>query len=154
MSDDHDSVGAGPAWPAGLDQPPDLCLPAEVSGERPIQPAGLVLAAEGDDFRIVVIDEAGSDFMALGPFDEDEVLERWRSLAHASGLPRLVRGPDGDVACAEPIYPGLRAGRVHDRGRLVVLTGRRPRFLVRRKAGRLPQRPLVYREPVLAAGTR
>jgi hypothetical protein len=34
----------------------------------------------------------------------------------------------------------------------VLLTGRRPRFLTRRKTGRFPRRPRVHREPEIVTG--
>jgi hypothetical protein len=46
----------------------------------------------------------------------------------------------------------LRLGRVQDRRRLAVLNRRRPRFLTRRKSGRLPTLPLVFREREIAKG--
>ena len=115
-------------------------------------PAGLALAFADGVFRITITDAAGRPLGTLGPFAEDEVVAVWRRVAAASGLPLLVAGPDGSLEPAYPQVGRLRLGAERDTRRLAVLSGRRPRFLVRRKASRLPRRPLVHQESEIAAG--
>lgn len=156
MTDSHDRVGAAPGWPAGSDQTSrddrETAGPAEAGIVRA---RGLLLTQEGDEYRIVLIDDRARASVALGPYAEPDLLGAWRALATASGLPSFVLRPDGALMAVDPpAAPGPSPRPAYDRNRLVVLSGRRPRFLVRRKAGRLPVRPLVFREPELAAGSR
>jgi hypothetical protein len=46
----------------------------------------------------------------------------------------------------------VQLGQIRIRRRHGVLNGRRPRFLTRRKTGRLPVRPAVHREREIIAG--
>lgn len=88
----------------------------------------------------------------LGPYDDEEVIAIWRRLAADSGLPLLLPGPDGVL---QQPYPQL--GRVlvsgrTDRRRLAVLSGRRPRFLAKRRTTAMPRRPRIHREVEIASG--
>ncbi|WP_375458759.1 DUF6101 family protein [uncultured Enterovirga sp.] len=138
------SVG-GEGLPLGIST-----LSSRIAGAA--RPAGLALKLDGDAFRISVADAAGACLVELGPYDEDEVVAVWRSLAASSGLPLLVPGVDGALDQAYPQMGRLVLGPRVDRRRLAVLSGRRPRFLVRRKPARLPRRPVIYREKEMAAG--
>lgn len=152
MTDSHDRVGAAPGWPAGSDQTSrETTRPAKAGVVRA---RGLLLTQEGDEYRIVLIDDRARASVALGPYAEPDFLGAWRALAIASGLPCFVLGPDSALVAVDPPSSGPSTRPAYDRNRLVVLSGRRPRFLVRRKASRLPVRPLVFREPELAAGSR
>jgi hypothetical protein len=62
-------------------------------------------------------------------------------------------GLDGDVSQPFQQIGRLQLGPVRIRRGKAVLSGRRPRFLVRRKTARLPRRPLVYREREIAGGS-
>ena len=106
----------------------------------------------GEEFRLEVIDEAGAAIVSLGTFLDDEVIAIWRSMAASSGLPLLVAGPDGQLGQPYPQLGKLVLGTRLERSRLAVLSGRRPRFLVKRKAARLPRRPLVHREREIVRG--
>lgn len=116
------------------------------------RPAGLGLTLEGDAFKVIVTDAAGAALLELGPFGEDEVVATWRSLSGASGLPLLVAREDGRWHEAYPQIGRLLVGQRIERRRLAVLSGRRPRFLVRRKPARLPGRPVIHREKEIATG--
>lgn len=116
------------------------------------RPAGLALRLAEDRFRVVVADAEGATLLELGPYGEDDVVAIWRSLAAASGLPLLVEGVDGTLGPAYPQLGRLVIGSRVDRRRLAILSGRRPRFLVRRKPARLPRRPVIYREKEIATG--
>lgn len=115
---------------------------------------GLWLTHDRGRFRVAVVDASGDTFLSLGPYGEDEIVAVWRSLARASGLPLVAPGPDGGLRNIYPQLGRLVLGRRSDPRRLAVLSGRRPRFLTRRKAGKLPGRPVIYREPELAGGLR
>lgn len=116
------------------------------------RPAGLVLAHAGGEFRISVADDRGGVVTTLGPYAEEEVIAIWRRLAASSGLPLLFVTHDGSLRQLYPQIGRLRLGNMRDGKRLVVLSGRRPRFLVRRKAARLPVRPHVVTGRELARG--
>lgn len=115
-------------------------------------PAGVGLKLAGDAFKVVVVDPAGSSLVELGPYGEDEVVAIWRSLSASSGLPLFVERADGGWDQAYPQIGRLVLGSRIERRRLAILSGRRPRFLVRRKPARLPRRPIIYREKEIATG--
>ncbi len=119
--------------------------------------AGLALrlaepAGEEDWFEVAIVDEAGAVAQALGPYPDEEVVAVWRALAGASGLPLLVQDPEGRLSAPYPQLGPLKLGATRMRRRVGALTGRRPRFLARRKCARLPVRPLVFREGSLSEG--
>ncbi len=119
--------------------------------------AGLALRlasplGEDEFFEVAVMDETGAVAQALGPWPDEEVVAVWRALGAASGLPLLVQAPDGTVSAPYPQLGPLRLGTSRMRRRIGLLTGRRPRVLTRRKAARLPVRPLVFREGALSEG--
>ena len=112
----------------------------------------LALTPDGARFAINVLDRIDAPILSLGPFDEDEVVAIWRSLSARSGLPLAVSQSSGQIEWPFPQLGRLRIGAVQRRRRTPSLSGRRPRFLVRRKSARLSVRPLVYRECEMAAG--
>lgn len=150
MTDRHGAAGAPPV----AEERRAATRPQPDHAQRPgeSRPEGLSLTFEDGTFRIHAVDAAGAALVSLGPYAEEDVVAVWRSLAAASGLPLLVRGPDGELDRPYPQIGRLVLGRSSDPRRLAVLSGRRPRFLVRRKAARLPRRPLVHREEELARG--
>jgi hypothetical protein len=141
----------GERWARSLvEGRPVACITPWELGEL----SGVVLdfAADGDELRVVLVDKAGREAMTLGPFPEEDVIAVWRAIAIASGLTPMMRAWNGQTEPLACQLGRLRLGKAHDRKRLVVLNGRRPRFLVRRKSARLPVRPLVFREPEIAGG--
>ena len=112
---------------------------------------GVTLTFNECDFSIVVRTDRGGA-LTLGPYGEEDVIAAWRSLAEASGLPLLVEDAEGRLHQPYRQLGRLIIGEVSDGRHLKVLAGRRPRFLVRRKAARLPLRPLIHRERELATG--
>ena len=121
-----------------------------IEGAR--RPTGIGLALSGDVFRVVILDASGSALIELGPYAEDEIVAIWRSLSASSGLPLVIEGADGAWDQAYGQIGRLVVGPRIERRRLAVLSGRRPRFLVRRKPARLPRRPVIYREKEIATG--
>ena len=114
-------------------------------GARPTGLALSLVRGPGRRARIAVVDKRGSALLRLGPFPESDVVAIWRALGAASGLPLMVEHADGRLAPYPQVGPVL-VGPIRIRRRHGLLAGRRPRFLVRRKTTRLPQRPLVHRE--------
>lgn len=127
-------------------------------GRHDAQPAGVALrldagAEASDAFDIALVDGAGQSLMVLGPFSEDDVVAVWRSLAGSSGLPLMLQGADGALQNPFPQIGSVRLGEVRIRRLYGFLKGRRPRFLVRRKPGRLQRRPRIHCEREIIAGS-
>lgn len=117
----------------------DLFCKPGASVSRPVGyalRAGRAVGAE-DGYSIVALDEAGRVVLALGPFCEADVVATWRSLGQSSGLPLLIEHGPGDLRPACDQVGPVRLGRIRIRRRHAFLGGRRPRFLVRRKPGRV-----------------
>ena len=66
-------------------------------------------------------------------------------LAARTGLPRMIVREDGTLATLSNQIGRVALGKTRTRRRHGLLSGRRPRFLVRRKTGSLPVRPLIHR---------
>ena len=109
--------------------------------------AGLALKVDPntDGFLVEVVDRDGAMLVRLGPFDQDDIVAVWRALGASSGLPLMVERPDGGLDTPYAQVGPLPLGAVRIRRRHGLLSGRRPRFLVRRRTGRLPPRPRVFR---------
>jgi hypothetical protein len=130
--------GCGQATATGLVPAALLLVPMKQEGEEEI-------------FTIVVAGEDGTAITTLGPFTDEDAVAIWRSLGDTSGLPLVIVAHDGQLHRAFAKLGRLQLGQVRLRRRTGGLSGRRPRFLARRKSGVLPRRPLVYRECELAA---
>lgn len=146
---DHGRVGAS-ARAESSD--PDR-LPGEaqtigsiVGGRQGRRTAGAVLDLSGGagDLRIQIVDPAGDVLLSLGPFAEEDVIARWRSVVAVSGLVPMLRKNSHDVETLARQMGRLRLGSVRPAKRLGVLTGRRPRFLCKRATGR-PAAPITFR---------
>lgn len=142
----------------GLGSAPSIDLGALPTSPLPVIGAGFSAAAsvvlrEGEGGYVVALaDAAGTELLGLGPFEEAEVIATWRRLGASTGLPLVAVGPEGERETAYDQIGRLRFGGALPRRRRVA-SGRRPRFLVRRKVGQLPLRPCVHRgEPEIAGG--
>ena len=135
-----------------------LCFtasPLPVIGRVPgaFRAAGLALAyateaAEitgSDRFSLIVVDAEGEELQRLGTFDEDDVVAVWRDFAARAGLVRMIVREDGVLVPVSQQIGRLVLGQVRMRRRHAGLGRRRPRFLTRRKTGRLPARPQIHR---------
>jgi hypothetical protein len=137
-------------------------LPAElyplsgtvIGGRDGTAPTGLALRLDpgSDSFHLVVLSETNAPLLALGTYPEEEVVAEWRALGAASGLPLKIQLSNGSVMEPYPQVGRLQLGPTRIRRRHGLLSGRRPRFLTRRKTGRFGRRPQVFREPELAGG--
>ncbi|GJE17544.1 DUF6101 family protein [Methylobacterium marchantiae] len=102
-------------------------------------------ACDEDRFALLLVDEAGTTLGRLGPFGDDDVVAVWRDCSARTGLPRMIVREDGSLATVSRQLGRVALGTTRTRRRHGLLNGRRPRFLVRRKTGMLPVRPLIYR---------
>ena len=116
-------------------------------------PVGVALAfadeaadACGEDrFALLLVDGEGEVSMRLGPFPEEDVVAVWRAVSSKGGLARMLLREDGDVVPVSQQLGPVVLGKGRQRRRHAALSGRRPRFLVRRKTARLPARPCIHR---------
>lgn len=74
---------------------------------------------------------------------EEEAIALWRDCGRATGLPLLLETPEGAITEPYPQLGRVALGPIRIRRRHSLLNGRRPRFLVRRKTGKLALRPVV-----------
>ena len=129
---------------------------AAIAGLADAVPAGvalrLPLADETARFEVAILDRQGRALLTLGGIDEEDVVATWRALGAASGLPLVIAHPDGNLAVPLPQVGRVLLGPIRIRRRHGLLSGRRPRFLVRRKTGTLPLRPRIHREREIAGG--
>jgi hypothetical protein len=130
-------------------------LPATIiGGPDGTPPAGIALKlnSTSDDFHLVLLDDGNAPLLALGTYPEDEVVAEWRALGASSGLPLKIQLSNGAVMTPYPQVGRVQLGPVRIRRRHGLLSGRRPRFLTRRKTGRFPARPQVHREAEIVEG--
>ena len=100
--------------------------------------------ATGDDqvFQLALTAGDGRS-ITIATVDQDDAVALWRDCGRASGMPLLLETSDGEVSEPFPQIGPLALGPTRLRRRHSFLNGRRPRFLVRRKTGRLAERPVV-----------
>ncbi|GJE37279.1 DUF6101 family protein [Methylobacterium persicinum] len=98
-----------------------------------------------DRFLLLLVDAEGDVLQRLGPFTEEDVVATWRALAGQAGLVRMIIREDGVQVPVSQQVGRLMLGRIRIRRRHAGLGARRPRFLARRKTGRLPARPQIFR---------
>lgn len=111
----------------------------------------LVGGASGEDDRFQLALTAGDGrSIVVAVLDADEAIAAWRDVGRSSGLPLLLETPDGSISEPYPQIGRLALGPVRIRRRHALLGGRRPRFLTRRKTGRLPERPVIVRGEILS----
>ncbi|MCJ2101392.1 DUF6101 family protein [Methylobacterium sp. E-046] len=115
--------------------------------------AGIALAYAAEDaeitgadrFSLILVDAEGDEVHRLGSFPEDDVVAVWRDIAARAGLVRMIVREDGVLVPVSQQIGRLVLGQVRMRRRHAGLGRRRPRFLTRRKTGRLPARPQIHR---------
>ena len=124
-----------------------------IIGDPGVRAAAVAMrAAGGGDYELLLLDPANAPLLALGRYDEEDVVAEWRRLASSSGLTLKIQLPNGAVMTAYPQLGRVLLGPTRRRRRHGLLSHRRPRFLTRRKTARFPLRPQVHREPELAGG--
>ena len=82
--------------------------------------------------------------------DLDDIAADWRAWSDAYRLPMLLIEADGVARTLEESVDRVRRERAHERRRASPATGRRPRFLARRKVGELGLRLVVDGEEIIA----
>lgn len=97
---------------------------------------------DGERFELALTAGDGRS-ITVAVADQDDAVAMWRDCGRASGLPLLLETGDGVVSEPFPQIGRLALGPIRIRRRHSFLNGRRPRFLVRRKTGRLAERPVV-----------
>ena len=108
-------------------------------------------AAIADDDRFQLALTAGDGrSVVVAVLDQDDAIAVWRDAGQVSGLPLLLETSDGAITEPYPQVGRVALGAIRIRRRHALLAGRRPRFLTRRKTGRLAERPVVIKGEVLS----
>lgn len=98
----------------------------------------------GEDERFELTLSAGDGrSVTIACVDQDDAVALWRDCGRSSGLPLLLEAADGAISAPYPQLGRLVLGPVRIRRRHGFLNGRRPRFLTRRKTGRISDRPII-----------
>jgi hypothetical protein len=102
--------------------------------------------SETEDGVAVILSHAAREHeVVLYQADTDQdVIAEWRLWANALGLPLLMEGLDGRTVAAETRLGDVEVDSPRPRRRHSFLSGRRPRFLMRRRPGKLPLVPFVH----------
>ena len=102
-----------------------------------------------EDDRVAVLlahPDRSLDVSLFEASDDTDVIAEWRLWGSTLGLPLLIEGLDGALIAAEKRLGAVDIARPRPRRRHALLSGRRPRFLTRRRTGSLPIVPMVYRD--------
>jgi hypothetical protein len=98
----------------------------------------------GDDERFeLALTTVDGHSITVAVMDQEDSVALWRDCGRVSGLPLLLQTCDGVVSEPYPQMGRLAVGPIRIRRRHAFLNGRRPRFLARRKTGRLGDRPVI-----------
>ncbi|AMJ58937.1 DUF6101 family protein [Bosea sp. PAMC 26642] len=98
----------------------------------------------GADERFeLALTTADGHSITVAVMDQEESVALWRDCGRVSGLPLLLQTCDGVVSEPYPQLGRLAVGPIRIRRRHAFLNDRRPRFLARRKTGRLGIRPVI-----------
>lgn len=111
----------------------------------------LVGGAAGDDERFELALTAGDGrSVTVAVLSQDDAVAVWRDFGRVSGLPLLLETADGAISEPYPQFGRLALGPIRIRRRHAFLAGRRPRFLSRRRTGRLPERPVIVQGEIFS----
>jgi hypothetical protein len=86
-----------------------------------------------------------SDIVLYAADHADDVIAEWQAWGARLLLPLMLEDADGVRTTVVPQLGAVRIGAPRPRRSKAILSGRRPRFLTRRKTGSMPQRPKVLR---------
>jgi len=98
--------------------------------------------ADGRDRFELTLNEGDGRSVTIARVEPEDAVALWRDCGRATGLPLLLETAEGVVCEPFPQIGRLALGPIRIRRRHAVLNGRRPRFLMRRKTGRLAERPV------------
>jgi hypothetical protein len=105
--------------------------------------------------RVAVILEHRDPALSIPLFsatDSNDVLAEWQLWARTFAMPMLIADRDGTLSEAFPHLGAVRVEAPSPRRRVRATLGRRrPRILMRRKPGRLPETAVVHREREIIA---
>ncbi|MDQ0470444.1 DUF6101 family protein [Labrys wisconsinensis] len=101
----------------------------------------------------LVHEDRDLDVVLFEASDDHDVAAEWQYWANRFCLPMLVAELDGSFSEPFPRLGALAIGRVRPRRMPSHIARRRPRFLTRRRTGRLPKHPKVHREREIIART-
>lgn len=105
--------------------------------------------ADDDRFQLALTAGDGRS-VVVAVLDQDDAIAVWRDAGRSSGMPLLLETSDGTITEPYPQVGRVALGAIRIRRRHALLAGRRPRFLTRRKTGRLAERPVVIRGEILS----
>jgi hypothetical protein len=105
-------------------------------------------ASEDEDRVAVVLSHAApaQEVLLFEADDDENVIAEWRLWATMLGLPLLMEGLDGRTVAAETRLGEVDVARPRPRRRHSYLSARRPRFLSRRRASKMPLVPFVHHD--------
>jgi hypothetical protein len=92
----------------------------------------------------LVHDDPDLDVPLYESHDDSEITAVWQSWSRRLGLPLMIADCDGDLVEPFPRLGSLVVARPRPRRMPVHIARRRPRFLSRRRTGRLPEAPVVH----------
>jgi hypothetical protein len=104
-------------------------------------------------FQVVLTGEEREAGILYEASDDSEVIAVWRRTAAELGLPLIIVAADGGLSVVSPQLGLLGIGAMRPRRRNAILSKRRPRMMLRRKATRFDERTRVYREREIIART-
>jgi hypothetical protein len=110
--------------------------------------------SEPDTFRLsltLVHEDRELDVLLFEAVDDDDITAEWQYWAQRFGLPLLVVGHDGVMTEPFSRLGALFTGKPSPRRLPASLANRRPRFLTRRRTGKLPAEPRIHREREIIA---
>jgi hypothetical protein len=108
------------------------------------KPYGVAIkACDGGRFVLLVV-HAARPHELVGVFSSEDIIAAWQAYGAKANLPLLIHNGSGFELLHDKIG-AVRLGTITIRRRHGLLAGRRPRFLVRRKPSRMPERPVIWR---------
>lgn len=114
------------------------CVPGPGAASRPV-------------FQVVLTGEEKEAGILYEAPDDSEVIAVWRRTAADLGLPLIIVTADGGLSIVSPQLGLLTIGAMRPRRRNAILSKRRPRMMLRRKAARFDERTRVFREREIIA---
>lgn len=103
----------------------------------PWRAAGLRLKGDSETVFELFLSAGDGRAVVIATIDEDEAIAAWRSLGRTTGLPLIMQAPTGETVEPYPQIGRVALGGCRIRRQYGFLRQRRPRFLVRRKCGRM-----------------
>jgi hypothetical protein len=111
---------------------------------------GVALSADGEGpalrVRVSLLHrDRDLDITLFEATDDRDVTAEWVYWSNRFALPMLMIDRDGKLIQPYGQLGALTVGKAAPRRKGSILSGRRPRFLTRRRPGKLPETPVVHR---------